>query len=253
MEKKWSNGWSKQLQSTSYGAYEEEMKMLIEMPLAQAIVKSLAQNLSPLVLSFLTPMLKQSVDSDLHLCTHVREGNGEFQISYVERQMDLLSDLNQTLVDMNIFAKSRNAHKVSVFVASDTQSAWSWFGKNAPSNWLMIKPSKERRRPESGVWFGEHGSRTNENLTQLEKDEAMAEAVADVFALGECDALYIPRYSSFSVVGIMLARADGRKVFFREASNPWVSPDVFKNSSKFVEYPDDHVWRHIDAEANSEK
>ena len=27
------------------------------------------------------------------------------------------------------------------------------------------------------------------------------EAIADVFALGECDALYVPNYSSFSQVG----------------------------------------------------
>ena len=47
----------------------------------------------------------------------------------------------------------------------------------------------------------------NANSTQQEKDEAMAEAVADVFALGECDALFIPNYSSFSTVGIMLMRA----------------------------------------------
>ena len=77
------------------------------------------------------------------------------------------------------------------------------------------KPARELTRPETCVWFGQHGSNTNANLTQQEKDEAMAEAVADVFALGECDALFIPKCSSFSTVGIMLMRAARKKVFFR--------------------------------------
>ena len=47
------------------------------------------------------------------------------------------------------------------------------------------KPARELPRPETGVWFGQHGSDMNANSTQQEKDEAMAEAVADVFALGE--------------------------------------------------------------------
>jgi hypothetical protein len=42
----------------------------------------------------------------------------------------------------------------------------------------------------------------------------MAEAVADVFALGECDALFIPNYSSFSLIGITLTRAEKNGVFF---------------------------------------
>jgi hypothetical protein len=32
----------------------------------------------------------------------------------------------------------------------------------------------------------------------------MAEVIADAFALGECDALFIPNYSSFSLKGITL-------------------------------------------------
>lgn len=77
------------------------------------------------------------------------------------------------------------------------------------------KPARELPRPETGVWFGQHGSDMNANSTQQEKDEAMAEAVADVFALGECDALFIPNYSSFGTVGIMLMRAARKNVFFR--------------------------------------
>ena len=88
--------------------------------------------------------------------------------------------------------------KVSVFVASDNKIARPWFESHVPSNWHVINPGKYLPRPETGVWFGEWGSETNNNLTKDQKDEAMAEAVADVFALGECDSLFIPNYSSFS-------------------------------------------------------
>ena len=110
--------------------------MLMEMPLAQTIVKSLAMNMSPLVLSFLDPIREQIIDSDLHVCTHVREGNGEFDgSSYSERKMASYSSvLNSTLVAMTNYVMSRNtSSKVSVFVASDTLSASSWFEKNIPA------------------------------------------------------------------------------------------------------------------------
>ena len=203
--------------NTAYRDYGITSAVLFELPLAQYIVKSLAQNLSPLVLSFLTPLRLQYTLSDLHLCAHVREGNnekGDWE-NKTWRHLDLYPVLNSTLVRMGMFARSRNATAVSLFVASDNKRARSWFEENAPENWRMVKPAKELRYPESGVWFGEYGSNTNENLTQPEKDEAMAEAVADVFALGECDALFIPSYSSFSIVGIMLTRAKRKTVFFR--------------------------------------
>ena len=38
--------------------------------------------------------------------------------------------------------------------------------------------------------------------------------MSDVFALGECDALFIPNFSTFSTFGIMLTRAERKKVFF---------------------------------------
>jgi hypothetical protein len=230
MEKKWSEGWSNQLGSTSYGNYNENMKKLMEMPLAQAIVKSLAQNLSPLVLSFLAPMRDQSIHSDLHLCTHVRDGNNETGDwnDKTWRHIDLFPMLNTTLEHMDMFARSRNASKVSVFVASDNNKAFPWFEENISVHWNMIKPARESSRPESGVWFGEHGSRTNENMTQQEKDDAMAEAVADVFALGECDALFVPNYSSFNLVGIILTRAERKKVFFRGGLNWEEYPEIIK-------------------------
>ena len=154
--------------------------------MAQSIVKSLAQHLSPLVLLFLKPMRLHHAYLELHLCAHVREGNNE------------TGNWND-----------------ETLVASDNKKAWSWFKENAPADWHMVKPARELPRPETGVWFGQHGSDTNANLTQQEKDEAMTEAVADVFALGDCDALFIPIYSSFSAVGIMLTRAERKKVFFR--------------------------------------
>jgi len=109
--------------------------------------------------------------------------------------------------------------KVSVFVASDNAIARPWFERHVPNNWHVVKPSKFLPKPEAGVWFGEHGSKTNQNLTKDQKDEAMAEAVADVFALGECDSLFIPNYSSFSAIGITLTRAEREKVFFLGSNN----------------------------------
>ena len=148
--------------------------------------------------------------------------------------------LNSTLVAMTTkYVTSRNtsSNKVSVFVASDTLSASSWFEKNIPANWKMVMPGKVPRRPSDGHWF-EWGKVTN--LTKDEKDEAMAEAVADVFALGECDALYIPKYSSFNVVGIMLARADGRNVYFL-GTKVTAETNSTEDVLNFIEYPDDRL------------
>jgi len=36
------------------------------------------------------------------------------------------------------------------------------------------------------------------------KNEVMADATAEIFALGECDALFIPNYSSFTLSSIVL-------------------------------------------------
>ncbi len=213
MDEVWSEG-----QITEFDRYGETVHMLCRMPLAHSIVKLLADNLSPLVLSFLQPLREQYAKSDLHLCTHIREGNnetGDWQRKKW-RHIDLQSTLNQTLTYMEKLAKTRkNATKVSVFVASDTTKSRTYFEENAPPNWHIVKPAKELSRPETGIWFGEATSTTNEVLSQEEKNEAMAEAVSDVFALGECDALFIPNYSSFSAVGMMLARAKRRQVFFR--------------------------------------
>ena len=47
----------------------------------------------------------------------------------------------------------------------------------------------------------------------------MAETIAEIFALGECDALFIPNYSSFSFPSIMLTRARRKSVFFRRTKH----------------------------------
>ena len=79
----------------------------------------------------------------------------------------------------------------------------------------MIKPDQELPKPDNGVWFGEWGSKTSDGMNQTMKNEVMAEATAEIFALGECDALFIPNYSSFTLSSIVLTRARKKSVFFR--------------------------------------
>lgn len=226
----WTEPIEQQPGSTAYHQYSKSYQMMFEMPLAQTIVKMLAENLSTLVLSYLQPMREQYSKSDLHLCVHVREGNnetGDWQ-DKTWRHIPLLEHtLNHTLQSMQNFTTSNsaaNSSKVSLFVASDTPKALSWFEKNAPANWHIVKPKKEFPRPETGVWFGQHGSQTQKNLTQNQLNEAMSDTAADVFALGECSALFIPNYSMFSVVGIVLTRAERNTVFFY--------------GEEWIEYPD---------------
>ena len=201
---------------TTYGDYNNFTRTMFEMPLAHSIIKSLSDNLSSLVLSFLE--------------VHLREGNNETGdwIGKTWRHIDLMPILNTTLSAMKSFAGTEHATKVSVFVASDWTKARPWFEENAPADWHIVKPGKEVPRPENGVWFGEHNSPMCLKLNQTEFDEAMSEAVADVFALGECDALYIPNYSSFSIsiVVISLTRAEGNKVFF-----------LTEQKDKYIQYP----------------
>lgn len=224
------------INASSYDQYGESHKEIFDMPLAQSILKSLSNNLSSRVLSFLDPMRnqyasKQHRSGGLHLCAHIREGNNETGDWKGKewRHIDLHGILNSTLAGMKdyVFSTTGNGNesatykmnrfkkpKVSVFVASDNKIARPWFESHVPNNWHVIKPGKYLPRPETGVWFGEWGSETNKNLTKDQKDEAMAEAVADVFALGECDSLFIPNYSSFSATGITLTRAKKKNVFF---------------------------------------
>jgi hypothetical protein len=115
---------------------------------------------------------------------------------------------------MEDVAEKRNANNVTVFVASDNVDSRKWFEDHVKSGWSVVQPTKVIEKPESGVWFGEWGSQTNSVLSQEQKNEAMAEAASDIFALGECDALFIPNYSSFTLISIMLMRAEKRVVSF---------------------------------------
>jgi hypothetical protein len=91
------------------------MKEIFDMPLAQSIVKSLSDNLSSRVLSFLDPLRNQYASkhgrNGLHLCTHIREGNNE--IGDWERKswrhIDLHSTLNNTLAAMKDIVFSTQA------------------------------------------------------------------------------------------------------------------------------------------------
>ena len=250
----------KPVNASSYDRYGAEMKNMFDMPLAQSIIKSLSDNLSLRVLTFLEPMRNQYANkhnrAGLHMCVHIREGNNESGdwAGKTWRHIDLQSILNITLAGMKEFVFSTETtgntsatdrtftainkmnkinKKVSIFVTSDIEAARRWFERHVPKNWHVVKPEKVLPKPETGVWFGQHGSKTNQNLTKHEKDEAMAEAVADVFALGECDSLFIPNYSSFSFIGITLARAEKKKVFFLGSNNggeylemPEPEPDI---------------------------
>jgi hypothetical protein len=66
----------------------------------------------------------------------------------------------------NSSSRSLFPDKVLVFVAIDNEMAMSWCKQHIPTNWHMVKPEKLLPRPECGVWFGQHGSTTNQNLTQ---------------------------------------------------------------------------------------
>jgi hypothetical protein len=79
----------------------------------------------------------------------------------------------------------------------------------------LIEPARESPKPNSGVWFGQRGSKTADALNQTMKNEAMAEATTKTFALGECDALFTPNCSGFTLSSIVLTRARKKPAFFR--------------------------------------
>lgn len=70
--------------------------------------------------------------------------------------------------------------------------------------------------PTNGVWFGQHGSKTGASLTQASKNDKMAAAATDMFLLGECSALFVPTYSSFAAVPIILSKSRNKTVMYRE-------------------------------------
>ena len=170
-----------------------------------------------------------SPDKQLSLCVHVREGNGEtgdWASKKWRHVGDLSEVVNAVVKKMKLVASSKNATSVSVFVASDNAAVVrpafaEAFAKNSKAGndtednnrkWSIIKP-KEIHKPENGVWFGEHGSNTSHVLNQTMKTEAMAEAISQVFGLGECDALFVPTYSTFNLPAIILTRGRNKDVY----------------------------------------
>ncbi len=155
------------------------------------------------------------------ICSHIRQGNnetGDWQ-GKTWRHIDtdvVLSSLRDAMKEF-----SQNSKHVSIFIASDNRRLiQEWFESNKPSHWKIVKSDKEVPMPENGVWFGAHGSETSKGLSQEQKNVAMAEGVSEIFALGECDALFIPNYSTFSIPGITLSRARRKSVFFRKYIDP---------------------------------
>jgi len=186
------------------------------------VVSTLQQSLSERVLLFMDPRRKQY--SSLHLCAHFRIGNNETG-DWERKQWRHVTEqeiTNQTLNAMKLWVANatralqpEQVVDVSVFVPSDSESVAPWFEDHVPPGWRIVKAGFEMDKPETGVWFGEHGSKTASVLSQEQKNGAMAEAVADIFGLGECSALWIPNFSSFTLTSIALMKKHQRPVFFR--------------------------------------
>jgi len=206
--------------NTVFDDYDVDIRGGIDVPEVQAVLASMRESLTPLVLSYLNPIREQQQQSDLKLCTHIREGNNELGDWEIKpwRHINLKSILISTHQSMVEYASTVGATNVTLFVASDNTDSRPWFESNVDTRWKVISPVKKIQKPENGVWFGEANSTTANMLSTKQQEEAMAEAIADVFALGECDALFIPNYSSFSFPGISLARAQKKLVFFRDMS-----------------------------------
>jgi hypothetical protein len=199
------------------------------------ILTALRSSFTPLIKTYFDSIheglrVKQvSPDKQLSLCVHVREGNGETGdwASKKWRHVGDLSEIVDAVVKkMSLVASSKDATFVSVFVASDNVAVvrpafaeafakHSKAGNDTADNnrkWSVIKP-KEIHKPENGVWFGAHGSNTSHVLNQTMKTEAMAEAISQIFGLGECDALFVPTYSTFNLPAIILTRGRNRDVY----------------------------------------
>jgi len=208
---------------TVFDRYDSRNDRFFDDPSIAATLLSMRDSLSPLVLSYLSHIRARlnragkSNDGHVSICTHVRQGNNETGDWERKpwRSIDLDAVLNSTSVVMKNLVKSRNATMATIYVASDNESVRPWFNSHTPKNWEVIQPKKVSPKPKNGVWFGEFGSKTGDALSQTMKNEAMAEAIAEVFALGECDALIIPNYSSFSLLSIALMKARKSPVFFR--------------------------------------
>jgi len=237
--KHWAGeGNEKRYESTGTVFDRYDIPQVFDDELMTSMLVSMRDSLSPLVRSYLDSVraqLNKATDSNDHvtLCTHVRQGNnetGDWE-DKTWRHIDVKAVLNSTRSAMESFVRSSNATMASVYVASDNAEVRPWFGANIPKHWNLVQPEKFMPKPENGVWFGEWGSKTSDVLNQTMKIEAMAEATAEVFVLGECDALFIPNYSSFSQPSIVLTNARKKHVFFRSGTE-------FKEMSTFKGFRD---------------
>ncbi|KAL7501971.1 hypothetical protein ACHAWX_000418 [Stephanocyclus meneghinianus] len=94
---------------TAYNSYADRFIGLFDMPLGHSIIRSLHENLSPSVLSFLTNIREQSCMSEFHLCVHIQEGSnvkGDWA-EKLWRHVDLVSILNATLYSMELLAHKK--------------------------------------------------------------------------------------------------------------------------------------------------
>ena len=221
----------RRVMNTALDQYEKLVDLL-DNPHSIAIMVLLRDSLTPLVLSFLNPIRAQLNQNNvqnnktkhnkhLSVCIHVRQGNnetGDWERKK-ERQIPSLETVlistQRTIKDLILLSSARNVvTHTSIFVASDNPSVQPWFRKNSPPEWTIVKPGKIIPKPTQGVWFGEYGSLTNSVLDAEEKRQAMAETLAEIFALGECDVLMIPKYSSFTCTAIALSKTRGIPIFF---------------------------------------
>ena len=214
--------------NTIFDKYREK-EQWIENPWLFGVLIQMKRSLTPLVLSFLTSIregLQSNKDQGgVSICIHIRQGNaekGDWDIKK-HRHIDINDVENKTIATMKAFVKEQNTTNVSVFIASDNADIRPRFEQkllyhsNDQSeehiSWNILKP-KEVERPKEGVWFGQISKDKSSTLNQTMKDTVMAEATAQVFGLGECDALIVPNYSSFNYPAIILTLGRKKKVFF---------------------------------------
>jgi len=235
-------------QGSVISRYHAANRHLFHMEEAQALVQDLRNSLSARVLRKLNPILEKHRARKLRFGAHFRFGNNETGdwARKAWRHVDSPeSIMNGTLRAMLVAAGDEPS--VSVLVASDTAEAAKWLRGHIPDTWQVISQDDDDDnddednstgnnttkplKPSSGVWFGEWGSNTSSVLSKEDKYERMAEGFADVFALGEGDALFIPTYSSFTIIPIVLTYAHSRPVYFRAGL------DFFDDNNTLLSFP----------------
>jgi hypothetical protein len=192
--------------------YSKEVRLLFSLPDAKLVVASLAASLAAPVASRVADLRTQY--RKLHMCAHIRLGDwdiyngtrGDWEkktwrhVSKPELLMERL------LAGMQAFAVRRQASDVSVFLASDSPLPDRWFSQRASLlDWHMVHSKSDLHVI--------HSKRS------IRPETAMRSAASDMFALGECDALFIPTYSAFTVTPIILAQQHNLPVYFYSDGN----------------------------------